>query len=117
MLNYEDGQPTIKFAIERRLDKEPGVRVLEVKIQPHPTAVPAFIAVGVLAIIDEDLIATGTFHLPWEFEHIHLLNEIDEIAEGYKLARINVALEGKPGEGMKRTLLGTGLRGRWEQHA
>lgn len=113
MLNYEDGQPTIRFALQRRLEKERGVRIAEIRIKNHPDAEPPFIAVGVLALIDEELIASSLFHLPAEFEHAHLVNEIDEVAEGFKAARVDRALDGKPAANVKRTMLGTGLRGRW----
>ncbi len=116
MLNYEDGAPTIKFAITRRIEKERGVELLEVKVQNHPDADPPFIAVGVLALVDDELVASSLFHLPEEFEHAHLLNEIDEVAEGFKGARINVAMEGKPEPDVRRRMIGTGLRGRWAAH-
>ncbi len=113
MLNYEDGAPTIRRAIQRRLEFERGVDVLEVVIQNNPGADPPFIAVGVLAMIDAELVAASLFHLPEEFDHSHLINEIDEVAESFKAARINAVMEGKPAPDIRRRMLGTGLRGRW----
>jgi hypothetical protein len=112
VLTAEDA-PTIRHAITRRLDTERGVAVREVKVEPHPDEVPAFIAVGVLAELDGRLVADAVFHLPSEFELAHLHNEIDEIAEGFKSARIDAALSGLPAVGAMRRLLGTGLRGGW----
>ena len=119
MLGIDD-QPTIRHAIMKRLDAEPGIKVCELKIVPHERETPPFIAVGVLCTIDglftdNATIARSLFHLPLpEFEHRHLLNEIDEICEQMKAAR--KAQFGR-GAGLiltpEKQLLGTGLRGRW----
>jgi hypothetical protein len=123
MLTYDDA-PTIRNAILKRLDKERGVKVCEIAIEPHLGPLAGddqHIAVGVLYVLDSEHdgpILRSIFHLPAEFEHRHLLNEIDEVCEHAKMARVDVAIRGKIMRfGEQRTLLGTGLRGRWAQYA
>lgn len=102
-----DDLPTIRFAIVRRLDLEPGVKICDLKMVPRPGC----IAVGVLAMINETAHVISRFELPDPFELSHLHDEIDEIAEHVKTARKNA------GAGLlelpERTIPGTGLRGRW----
>jgi hypothetical protein len=59
------------------------------------------------------------FDLPPLFELRHVHNEIDEIAEQYKAARADFWKHGRvlPAEMPEREMSGTGLRGRWTQHA
>ena len=124
-MTYED-EPTIRHAIMRRFDPakgkkgERGIKVCEILVQPHMIENPPFIAVGVLAAIDSEHdgpIVRSYFHLPAEFELRHLHNEIDEIAEQYKSARIDMALNGRMMKfGEQRTMLGTGLRGNWAMY-
>lgn len=120
MLTYDDN-PTIRHAILKRLDAERGVKVCEIKIEPHlldPRE--PFIAVGVLLEVDRaldgGLLLSGVFHLPAAFELRHLHNEIDEIAESAKSARIDVALTHGTRRGERKVMLGTGLRGRWQAY-
>lgn len=97
----------------RRLDKEPGVEICDVLIQPAD----GFIAVGILALLGQMLITKSRFHLPDPFEIGHLHNEIDEIAEQYKAARKEFF--GRGGNFMahpEKQLAGTGLRGRWAKY-
>lgn len=125
MLTYAD-EPTIKNAIIRRIDPpkgkkgERGLKVCEVKIEPHLLQNPPFIAVGVLIAVDSEHdgpIVRGVFHLPAVFEHAHLINEIDEIVDRAKGARIDIKVNGKLMRlGEQRTMLGTGLRGRWQAY-
>lgn len=122
MLTYDDA-PTIRHAIMRRLDPakgkkgERGVKVCEILIQPHLLdPVKPFIAVGVLVELDGDKVMRSYFHLPAEFELRHLHNEIDEICEQYKSARIDHVLTGGTKFGEQRTMLGTGLRGNWAMY-
>lgn len=125
MLTYAD-EPTIKNAIMRRLDPpkgkkgERGIKVCEIKIVPHLVENPPFIAVGMLLAIDSEHdgpIVRSLFHLPAVFEHAHLVNEIDQIAEQVKSARIDALTHSKPMRlGEQRTMLGTGLRGLWAQY-
>lgn len=126
MLTYDDA-PTIRNAIIKRLDPakgkkgERGIKVCEILIEPHLLdPVKPFIAVGVLLALDSEHdgpIVRSTFHLPAQFEHAHLINEIDEVAEGAKAARIDMAVNGRLMKfGEQRTMLGTGLRGNWAKY-
>lgn len=115
MLTYED-EPTIRFALMRRLDKEPGVEICDLRVEPHLSEDPPFIAVGLVALLGKLLITRSTFHLPPVFEHRHLLNELDEIAEQYKAARKEYFRGGMVMKASEHELAGTGLRGRWAQY-
>lgn len=126
MLTGED-TPTIRFAIMRRLDKEPGVEICDLIVRttediPGPMGLVyerplGFIAVGILALLGQMLTTRSHFHLPDPFEIGHLHNEIDEIAEQYKAARKEFF--GRGGNFMahpEKQLAGTGLRGRWAKY-
>jgi len=115
MLTYEN-EPTIRFALLRRLDQEPGVKVCEIKVIPHLTEQPPFIAVGVLVKLGELLTTRSIFHLPAEFDHRHLVNEIDEIAEQYRAARKAYFRNGMVMTTPEKQLLGNGLRGNWAKY-
>lgn len=109
MLNADDSLPIIKHALHRRLGKEPGVRVADVRCLVAKDHIAVFVdlAAGDLGLHSE-------FHLPLEFEHAHLIDQIDEIAEQVKAARMSYWLSGRQTE--RRELSGTGLRGRWAQY-
>jgi hypothetical protein len=99
----------------KRLDAEPGVRVLEIKAKRHPK----HIAVGVEWMVRDLVHGTSVFDLPPQFEHGHLLNECDEIAEQCKEAAKTFALHigGIPDMGAKSERYqakGTGRRGNWK---
>lgn len=83
MLDYETGEPIIRRALMRRLDKESGVRVVNLTIKDHPS----HIAVGIEWMVGDLVHGTSLFHLPPQFELVHVHNEADEIAEGCKEAR------------------------------
>lgn len=125
--------PTIRFALHRRLDKEPGVEICDIKFQryrtcdtyvdldrgtprrrPVATARAPFLRVGIEATLGRSLITRSVFDLPIPFSVQHLRNEIDEIAEQYKAARKDYFGRGA---GLvltpERQLAGTGTRGRW----
>lgn len=123
-----DDTPTIRFALHRRLDKEPGVQVADIKFAKLKKgdwyadlsglmlrADEPFIRVGVVLSVGRMVIVTSRFDLPDPFEHGHLLAEIDEIAEQCRRARkdfFTAAMdvsEAKP-------LPGTGLRGKWNRY-
>lgn len=113
MLTDED-TPTIRNAILRRLDIEPGVTICEVKFARGR----GYIAVGVLAELDNGgPLCRSRFELPNPFEHGHLIEEIDEIAEQFKAAR---KAHFGTGSGLiltpERQLQGSGLRGRWARY-
>lgn len=112
MLTDED-TPTIRNAIFRRLDLEPGVTVCDIKFAKGR----GYIAVGVLATVDDAVITRSRFELPVPFEHGHLVDEIDELAEQMKAAR---KAHFGSGSGViltpERQLQGTGLRGRWARY-
>ena len=113
MLTDED-TPTIRHAINRRLGVEVGVTICDIKFAKGLN----YIAVGILAELDNGgPITRSRFELPIPFEHGHLLEEIDEIAEQYKAAR---KAHFGSGSGLiltpERQLQGTGLRGRWARY-
>ena len=108
MLNYDEN-PTIRWAILRRLDSEPGVKVLDITIAP---LADKSIGVQVEVWIDQLLEAISRFDLPEEFSHGHLLNEIDQMAEQFKAARSDFWARGRPNK-IRHELSGTGLRGLW----
>lgn len=108
-----DDTPTIRFAITRRLDAEPGVEICEIKFAKHPD----HIAVGILATLGKTIVTRSRFDLPNSFELSHLHDEIDEIAEQYKAAR--KVYFGRGGSFLiqpERQLDGSGLRGRWAKY-
>lgn len=112
MLDSND-EATVRFAIYRRLDKEPGITHTEIVVRPSD----GFIAIGVQAQVGALLEVRSVFHLPDPFEHGHLLNEIDEIAEQMKTARRRFFEDGCPAMGSeRRELLGSGLRGHWQRY-
>lgn len=105
-----DDIPTIRHAIIKRLSVEPGVAVADIPIELAEDC----IRVGVLATLGETLLVRSRFDLPTEFEIGHLHNEIDEIAEQYKVARKDFWSSGRMMVGEK-AVPGTGLRGRWHK--
>lgn len=121
-----DDKPTIRNAILKRLDREPGVAVADIQAKDaRDKDGKSYLQVGVWMVLTDteqesglvDL--RGFFDLPPEFEIAHLHNEIDEIAEQCKAARLKAGI-GRilfvPGKEQKReALAGTGLRGRWPQ--
>lgn len=114
-MNFEDNA-TVRNAILKRLDLEKGVMVFDIKIEQKADC----IAVGVWAgILDagKDIIDTRSFFdLPPEFEHKHLLNEIDEICEQIKESRKHAGLFAvfdASKSHIREPVKGTGLRGRW----
>lgn len=115
MLTYAEDEPIIRNAIMKRLDKEPGVRVVDIKVKEHPK----HIAVGVEWMMHDLVHGTSIFHLPPSFEINHIYNEVDEIAEGCKEAKRKFALHlaGMPDKGAvseRYTAKGTGERGNWK---
>jgi hypothetical protein len=113
MLTYED-EPTIRHAMMKRLDREPGVEICEIKI----VKLRDCISVGVLAVISHGPQFRSLFHLPLSFELRHVHNEIDEIAEQYKKGRAEFFRQAHFGQQYvpDQWLLGTGLRGRWAKY-
>lgn len=112
MLSFDD-DATIRNAILKRLDGERGVRVCDIKMAPARNAVPPYIRVGIESLLDAQFTCVSFFDLPGEFEIGHLRNEIDEVAEQYKSARLDRFFNGPTENGRMRTMRGTGLRGRW----
>ncbi len=113
MLTYENA-PTIRHAIMKRLDVEPGVEICDLQIHKHDD----HIHVGILALLSQAIITRSHFHLPLSFELRHVHNEIDEIAEQYRSARKDFFQTSNAGliHIAEKTALGTGLRGRWAQY-
>lgn len=120
MLTVDD-IPTIRHALVRRLDSELNVRTGEIKIlPPGKKSKASFIHVEVECFVGpfmgEPLRLFSAFHLPPSFEHSHLLNEIDEIAESCKAAWADYWKRGRTMMGPMHHLPGTGLRGRWASY-
>lgn len=112
MLTYHD-EPIIRNGVTKRLDKERGVRVIDVKTKPGDGC----LRVRVLATIDDVLHINGKFELPPEFDYKHLHNEIDQLAEQAKEARRDFWAKGRPERVERMPLRGTGMRGLWARHA
>ena len=122
MLTYAD-KPTIENAIKKRLGKERGVWIREILATKMPAFfnaaegkwIPPHIAVGTLLTLGEDVIMRSRFNLPLEFELSHLHNEIDQIAEQCKEARLQKGISDLTGVAMEPEiqLKGTGLMGLW----
>ncbi|MEJ0071214.1 MAG: hypothetical protein WDO24_23485 [Pseudomonadota bacterium] len=81
MLTIAD-TPTIRHAILKRLDREPGVTVLGVYVKPFAGC----IGVGIETLLRDLLVTRSHFRLPVEFALNTLHNEIDQIAEQLKAA-------------------------------
>lgn len=117
MLEADTDDPIIRRAIDRRLGKEPGVYILGIQVRTMPDC----ITVKIAAEIDDMINFAAVFDLPLQFQHIHLINEIDEICEKAKEARRKFGRKLSGGlltEIVKRESLGgTGRRGRWKQFA
>jgi hypothetical protein len=128
MLTSEDDS-TIRFALRWRLDGEPGANVLEptlvqpikrgewytdVKSQMDVQAREGFIRVVVEVKLGETIGVLSEFHLPDPFEHGHLVDEIDEIAESLKKVRKETFLSSLPGK--RGGVVGTGARGNWDRY-
>lgn len=117
MLTYDTGEPIIRRALTRRLDAEPGVRVLEIVIKDMKT----HIAIGVQWQVNDLATGMSIFDLPPQFELSHVHNEADEIAEGCKEARRKFLLQGgkmadKGAVSETFEAKGTGRRGNWKQY-
>jgi hypothetical protein len=128
----ENDTPTVRFALIRRLDKEPGVEICDLKFEKYRigdsyrdldnggieriAAVP-FMRVGLLATLGGTLITRSVFDLPIPFSLQHVHDQVDEIAEQFKAARKDAFGRGA---GMiltaEKQLAGTGLRGRWAMY-
>lgn len=110
MLTAED-IPTIENAINRRLKLEPNVHVWDVICTPTRGAILVRVELEVGGSLDVE----SQFDLPDPFEHAHLLDEIDQIAEHCKQANKQYWLNGRIMAG-RHTLTGTGLRGGWKRY-
>ena len=117
MLTAND-TPTIRNAIQRRLAAEPGIDSVHTTFVKFPGSHVAVQIELHLGWIDEKLLAVvSTFDLPDPFEHGHLLNEIDQVAEGVKAARRGVYAGGGGVYDIPQTQLpGTGARGLWGRY-
>ena len=107
----------IKFALERRLDSEPGFKIMETIIEERADK---WIGVGVLWLVDDKVLGRSRFHLPPEFHLRVVHNQADEIAEQAKEARKRMRFTGAylPELGAVSetfTAKGTGLRGHLAQ--
>ena len=112
-----DDEPIIRRALMRRLDSEPGVRVLEILIKDHPD----HIAVGCLLHVDDKIIVKSVFDLEPVFYLKDVHNQADEIAEGCKEARKTLRAVGlaMPDPGAISEIFhakGSGRRGFWRSH-
>jgi hypothetical protein len=117
MYGVDDGLPTIRHFITKKIESVSGAMLAEpVRIKLHEDAEPPYIAVGVHVLLDGGPLAVrSTFHLPTQFELIDVYNEIDEIAESFKAARVAYWRQGRPSTLEEAQLPGTGMRGRWKR--
>jgi hypothetical protein len=124
MLTYYHNAAQIRWAILKKLDTLPGVKIYDVVIVPRQTPKPKprqdCIAVMIRAMLFDGLDVTSRFDLPPEFDLRHLHNEIDEIAEQYKAVFVDFWGRGRHGTDLwtmggapQKVMAGTGLRGRW----
>lgn len=122
MMTFED-EATIRNAIFKRLHEPGKTEIADIKILNKPDETPPHIQVGIWFILKDRIQIEGLidprsyFDLPAEFEHSHLLNEIDEIAEHLKVVRRETMRIGLVFDASKPQprigVGGTGLRGRW----
>ena len=117
MLTVND-TPTIRNAIIKRLEKEYGIEYVFmnfVKLPGSHIEVNLNIMLGWVS--DRVFTVDSTFDLPDPFEHGHLLDEIDQVAEQVKAARKE--FWGR-GAGVilspEVQLAGTGRRGLWARY-
>ncbi len=130
MLN-EDAAPTIRWAILKRLDKEPGAKLVQGSIkhfvQGDPyydydhnkviSAVLPFFRVDIIVELGATILTESRFDLPIPFELRNLHNEIDEIAEHYKQVKREFWGRGAPMLiGTEKQLQGNGMRGNWKKY-
>ena len=115
MLTYDD-EPLIRNAILKRLDAESGVKIYDIQVHPRRKFMVVKVGAIVSPTVGNGCNVQSRFDLPASFEHAHLLDEIDQIAEQYKAAKKDWWLEGCPPNMEPRTLLGTGSRGLWERY-
>jgi len=127
----EDAGPTIRWAILKRLDKEPGANLIDGSVKHcvpgdlywnfdenrQEVAVLPFFRVGTLIELDRLILTRSRFDLPIPFELRHLHNEIDEIAEHFKAVRREFYGRGAPWlAGTEKQLKGNGMRGNWKKY-
>lgn len=110
LLTHKD-ENTIRHVIVTRLESLPRVKLLDFKMKV------AFDCIKIALLLDVDDLRLGVesfFELPLVFDKAALLNELDEISEGIKTARLEtiVCTDLKPSP-LSRRLPGTGIRGRW----
>lgn len=118
MLTVHD-TPTIRNAIMKRLDREPFLDSVNVTFRKYPgDHIEVECDIHVCWIGDRLFQVISTFDLPDPFEHSHLLNEIDQVAEGVKAARRDFFGRSLGGLIIKPhvQLAGTGRRGLWKQY-
>lgn len=117
MLTYDD-EPTIRWAIRRRLESETGVTALDIHVKNRPDDDPTHIRVAVITELGRLIPPLKSrFDLPAIFDHSQLYNEIDEIAESYKKVRLSFFRNGPPPPGLEIEIGGRGVRGNWKQFA
>lgn len=125
MLTYED-EALIRNAIWKRIHDKGKTEIADIQVINKPDDSPPHIQVGVWCILKdriqhEGLVDTRSFFdLPAEFDHKHLLNEIDEVSEQIKEARRQTAASRLLQAGIdlfRKATKGTGLRGRWGSNA
>lgn len=117
MLTVDD-IPTIRFAIQRRLDGEFGIDAVYTTFNKYPGShISVEIEILLGWIGDKAFMVNSAFDLPDPFEHGHLIDEIDQIAEQIKAARKDFFGRGA---GLILTphmqLAGTGRRGLWARY-
>jgi hypothetical protein len=113
MLSFDDA-PTIRHAIIKRLDKEPGVRFTTVYAKRFADGIGVGIE-ATIADVTPMLQTRSAFRLPPEFELRALHNEIDQVAEQIKAIRrahLGIVRSDQTTSGQ---LAGTGIDGTLEK--
>jgi hypothetical protein len=117
MLTVTD-TPTIRRAIMKRLDRSLGIDSVDMKFAKFPGShITVMLALNLGWVGGKVFLVNSSFDLPDPFEHGHLLDEIDQVAEQVKAARKDFFGRGP---GVIRTpgtqLAGTGRRGLWARY-
>ncbi len=104
---------SIENIVKTRLGSLPGIEVWTVKIINKPDCMK----VKVIFVADDlTLRFRSRFELPLSCPKELVLNEVDEIAEAIKTARLEHKFTTAKPSPVMRPLPGTGLRGKWKDY-
>ena len=104
---------SIENIVKTRLGTIPGVEVWTVKIINKPDCMK----VKVIFVADDMALRfRSRFELPLACPKELILNEVDEIAESIKTARLEHKFTTAKPSPVMRPIKGTGLRGKWKDY-